>query len=217
MNEDIDLYEYLLSEATLLQAQKDRSWSTTYLGGHNPHPPPRPINIAYEDINMILSEDMTMLNAGSFFLRQSPWSEMLLDIWSDRAFINETIKADMFHEQGALYALITRHATIRNHVAFVSQTLFNAGFYNFRHGDLAVHFAGCATRHRCEMYWWEFTQVKKTGRRPEIDEHEGAVRYPPYIAHVQRLKKEKYEAERNKTAAGLPGLSLQLHEKAGVN
>lgn len=191
MNEDIDLDDHLLSEKALTAAQKDRDWSEKFRGGHNPNPPLRPVNIPYSEVNMILSEDMTMLNAGSFFIRRSEWSDMLLDIWSDQAFINETIADDMFHEQGALYALITRHATVRSHVAMVDQRLFNAGFYNWRKGDLAVHFAGCATRHRCNMYWWEFAQVKKTGRNPQIDDQEGAVNYPPYNAHLRRVQEEK--------------------------
>lgn len=168
MNEELDLFEYLLSEDALMKAQRDNEGDTDYRGRNGTLSLKRPVRIPYSDINLIVANDVNTLNAGSFFIRNCEWTRMLIDFWADR-FLREAYST-WFDEQGALFHMITEHAVIRNHTAFVNQNYFNAASYTWGPQDLAVHFAGCSYSKTCEALFWEFNEVKRTGRLPELAE-----------------------------------------------
>lgn len=168
MNEEIDLFEYLLSEDALMAAQKENEHDTDYRGRNGTLLQKRPVKIPYDDVNLIVANDVNTLNAGSFFIRNCEWTRMLIDFWADRLLRREY--STWFDEQGALFHMITEHAVIRNHTAFVPQNYFNAASYTWRPHDLAVHFAGCTWSKTCESLIWEFNEVKRTGRAPDLQD-----------------------------------------------
>lgn len=118
-----------------------------------------------ENIDLIVSQDLNGLNAGSFLIRRSQFTRMLLDMWADPLFTN----ADWIAlEQDSLAHLIFSHPMIREHVGFVEQHLINSYPYpgikngGFVDGGLVVHFAGCWVDNRCAEQWKEYWGKKMT-------------------------------------------------------
>jgi hypothetical protein len=98
-----------------------------------------------EEINLLISGDHNGINAGSFFLRRSAWTEIFLDLWLDPFYVAQTWPGK---EQDAIIHMIRNHKFIREHVGILPQRSINAyceGDENMRwhKGDLVVHFAGC--------------------------------------------------------------------------
>lgn len=77
------------------------------------------------------------VNAGQFFLRNSPWSAAFLkEWWGQTRFLH-----DPMQEQRALIHLLESRDLSR-HVRIVTQRRFNAFPSNYRSGDFLIHFAG---------------------------------------------------------------------------
>lgn len=77
-------------------------------------------------IDMILSQDCGGFNLGSFFMRRSPWSERLLDIWWDPVLYEQKHMDWEHKEQDALEHLYESQPYIRTHIAFTEQRRINA-------------------------------------------------------------------------------------------
>ena len=94
-------------------------------------------------INVIVPQDCGGFNLGSFFVRRSPWTDRLLDIWWDPVFYEQRHMEWEHKEQDALEYIYTNQPWIRPHVAFVPQRLVNA-FPNGACGDdRTIPDAGC--------------------------------------------------------------------------
>jgi len=105
-----------------------------------------PANPSVDDIHLLISGDHNGINAGSFFLRRSDWTEKIfLDLWLDPFYIDRDWAGK---EQDALIHIIEHHKFIRQHVGILPQRTINAyseggDEMGWRPGDLVVHFAGC--------------------------------------------------------------------------
>ncbi|KAI5779726.1 galactosyl transferase GMA12/MNN10 family-domain-containing protein [Geopyxis carbonaria] len=157
MNPEIDLNEHLLKHSVMKQkllGGKELETENRRKTGVKMVENPDPANV-----DLILAQDQNGVNAGSFFIRRSAWTQMLLDFWADPMFINTDWVA---LEQDALAHLIYTHPIIRNNVGLVVQNLINAYPLTNVHemgyspGDLVVHIAGCWVANRCESQWNDY-------------------------------------------------------------
>lgn len=106
-------------------------------------------------LDLLISQDYWGLNAGSFLIRRSQFIDLLLDYWSDPAFIDQKYT---FREQDTLSHLITTHSYIRKRVGVIPQRLLNSyvsskWWAGYEKGDLAIHFAGCWVKKNCNELW----------------------------------------------------------------
>ncbi|KAI9657760.1 MAG: alpha-1,6-mannosyltransferase [Bathelium mastoideum] len=134
-------------------------------------------------INLLVPQDCSGFNLGSFFVRRSSWSDRLMDLWWDPVWYEQKHMEWEHKEQDALEYLYRNQPWVRPHVAFVPQRTINsfppgacgdAGddpriHYQERDRDFLVNMAGCEWGRDCwgEMYnyrqlsnrlnrsWWE--------------------------------------------------------------
>lgn len=134
-------------------------------------------------INIIVPQDCSGFNLGSFFVRRSAWTDRLLDIWWDPVFYEQKHMEWEHKEQDALEHLYASQPWVRPHVAFIEQRMINSFppgacgekgedpriHYKEQDRDFVVNMAGCEWGRDCwgEMYnyrqlsnklnrnWWE--------------------------------------------------------------
>lgn len=134
-------------------------------------------------INLIVPQDCGGFNLGSFFIRRSPWTDRLLDVWWDPVGYEQKHMEWEHKEQDALEFLYINQPWIRPHTAFIPQRKINSFpegacsengndtriHYNKKDRDFVVNMAGCEWGRDCwgEMYnfrelsnylnrtWWE--------------------------------------------------------------
>jgi hypothetical protein len=112
----------------------------------------------WKDIDFIIAQDHNGLNAGSFLVRRSRYTEVLLDFWADPLLM---IQKWPGREQEALVHFLKYHPTFRTHLGLVPQRSINSyaeGGSNMKwqKGDVAVHFAGCWVGGKCQKWWTEY-------------------------------------------------------------
>ncbi|KAK3330209.1 glycosyltransferase family 34 protein [Apodospora peruviana] len=121
-----------------------------------------------ESINLVLPQDCSGFNLGSFFIRRSAWTDRLLDIWWDPVAYEQKHMEWEHKEQDALEQLYKAQPWIRKHTAFLPQRMINsfpAGacsengndsriHYDQKDRDFVVNMAGCEWGRDCwgEMY-----------------------------------------------------------------
>ena len=113
-------------------------------------------------LDFIASHDCSGYNAGSFLLRNTPWSRQFLK----RVFeLDMTLPHDAYyHEQSAMAYVISHFPEFAaDHVEWVPQRLVNAYGtgpcgYQYQDGDVLAHFPG--TKTRIPM----FREISKTGK-----------------------------------------------------
>lgn len=114
-----------------------------------------------EDINLIFSCDYNGVNAGIMLFRRSKWTEMLLDMWLDSFYIQQTWQA---REQDALVHMLAEHDVFWKHTGIVESRALNAyafaGEDDWHEGDLFVHFAGCWVENICASQWEKFWAMR---------------------------------------------------------
>lgn len=168
MNPEIDVAEHILSKRAL----KER---LSY-GRPLRNPEANFYNGAYmkkgevdiDNIDIVLCQDFFGLNAGSFFIRRSSFSALLLDLWDDPLYVKANF---VRREQDALINMFLYHESVQQHVGLVPQRLLNSyadkpeWVWAYVEGDFVVHFAGCNTRGRCNEVWK--THWEKRTRVPE--------------------------------------------------
>ncbi|TGZ76155.1 galactosyl transferase [Ascodesmis nigricans] len=170
MNSDIDLTEYLLSpEAMDKVLEKD----TDYVRGLRKLGLKTPKKYDLANIDLLVSNDLNGLNAGSFFIRRSAFTQILLRLWIDPLYMFQPWEG---REQEVLAHLINSHDWIRSHVGWVKQKWINA--YAFGGDDgwqwtkdcVVVHFAGCWVdgMDACKSRWNEF--MGKADQKLRVDE-----------------------------------------------
>ncbi|KAG5937734.1 hypothetical protein E4U60_001746 [Claviceps pazoutovae] len=121
-------------------------------------------------VNLMLSQDCSGFNLGSFFVRRSAWTERLLDIWWDPVAYEQNHMAWEHKEQDALESLYKNHAWVRKHTGFLPQRKINSFppaacgddtganntrfHYSQEDRDFVVNMAGCEWGRDCwgEMY-----------------------------------------------------------------
>lgn len=143
MTPTIDLGEHFLNPDPMFSKLKKepyklRGYENDALLDLPKHPDPN-------NINLLIAGDHNGINAGSFFLRRSDWTNMFLDIWLDPLYRGMDWAGK---EQDALIHMMQYHKIIGDHVGILPQRMMNAyseGDENMRWQpkDLAIHFAGC--------------------------------------------------------------------------
>ncbi|KAF2404271.1 hypothetical protein EJ06DRAFT_546212 [Trichodelitschia bisporula] len=156
MSPERDLHSSLLSQKGMLQSlnlgAQFLGLESVRLGLHMDTEP----DLA--NLDLLIAQDQNGINAGSFFLRRSHFTQWLLDMWVDPFFY----RMDWFgQEQQTLLHLIEHHKTLRDHLGLIKQRVANAypigpEYMKWQEGDLLVHFAGCWVDSSCQERWAEF-------------------------------------------------------------
>ncbi|PGH05913.1 mannan polymerase II complex MNN10 subunit [Blastomyces parvus] len=120
-------------------------------------------------VNLILTQDCSGFNLGSFIVRRSPWTERLLDMWWDPVLYEQKHMAWEHKEQDSLAHIYTNQPWVRPHVAFMPQRRMNSFppgacgdgtdrrfHYHRKERDFIVNMAGCEWGRDCwgEMYYY---------------------------------------------------------------
>lgn len=118
-------------------------------------------------IDIIVPQDCDGFNLGSFFVRRSPWTDHLLDVWWDPVHYEQRHMQWEHKEQDAFEYLYTSQPWVRPHTAFFEQRKMNSFpvgacgdkrdplfHYDARDRDFMVNMAGCEWGRDCwaEMY-----------------------------------------------------------------
>lgn len=133
-------------------------------------------------LNMLLTQDCSGFNLGSFFIRRSLWSDRLLDAWWDPVMYEQMHMEWEHKEQDALEYIYQSQPWVRSGIGFLPQRSINAFpagacgdgtdpvvHYQPNSRDFVVNMAGCKFGRDCwaEMYtyrelsewlsrtWWE--------------------------------------------------------------
>ncbi|ORY01017.1 galactosyl transferase [Basidiobolus meristosporus CBS 931.73] len=118
----------------------------------------------YADKDFVISWDCNGMNAGSFMIRNSPWSVDFLQ----RVYAPEFAHRFGYAEQGVFQYLYQTDEEVANHFYFVNQRKFNAfppeacgemdTVHTYREGDFLIHLAGCwvKSRNNCKERFNEF-------------------------------------------------------------
>lgn len=124
-----------------------------------------------QPINMILTQDCSGFSLGSFFVRRSQWTDLLLDIMWDPVFYEQKHMDWIHSEQSAFEYIYSTQAWVRSSVAIAPQRTFNSYplgacggssgdpriFYQKRSRDFLVNLAGCEWGRDC---WAEIMECK---------------------------------------------------------
>lgn len=196
----LDLNTFIMEPSYSLQSHIfSHLGKVTYrdINEYNPLNITHPFNASYLDteslnvrgddkansINLIVPQDCSGFNLGSFFVRRSTWTDRLLDVWWDPVGYEQKHMEWEHKEQDALEYLYQNHPWIRPHTAFIPQRMINSFpegacsekgndsriHYNKKERDFVVNMAGCEWGRDCwgEMYnfrelsnylnrtWWE--------------------------------------------------------------
>ncbi|KAI1916514.1 alpha-1,6-mannosyltransferase [Ophidiomyces ophidiicola] len=160
-------------------------------------------------INMIVPQDCSGFNLGSFMLRRSAWSDRLLDIWWDPVLYEQKHMEWEHKEQDSLEHLYTHQPWVRSHVAFVPQRRMNSFppgacgdgsnlgiHYQEKDRDFLVNMAGCEWGRDC---WGEMYQYRQLSNRLNRNPWE---KFKDGISEKWKKtfgKKEKKEKEKEKS------------------
>ncbi|KAK3952392.1 galactosyl transferase GMA12/MNN10 family-domain-containing protein [Pseudoneurospora amorphoporcata] len=119
-------------------------------------------------IHLMLSQDCSGFNLGSFFMRRGTWTDHLLDVWWDPVAYEQKHMEWEHKEQDALEQLYIAQPWIRKSTAFLPQRMINSFptgacsekgtdtriHYDQKDRDFLVNMAGCEWGRDCwgEMY-----------------------------------------------------------------
>ncbi|KAI4209840.1 MAG: hypothetical protein LQ351_007258 [Letrouitia transgressa] len=132
-------------------------------------------------IDLIIPQDCSGFNLGSFFIRRSTWTDRLLDIWWDPVGYEQKHMEWEHKEQDALEHLYINQPWIRTHTAFIPQRKINsfpAGacgdngedakiHYKEADRDFVVNMAGCEWGRDCWGEMYNFRELSnKLNRTP---------------------------------------------------
>ncbi|KAK2748784.1 alpha-1,6-mannosyltransferase [Myotisia sp. PD_48] len=185
----LDLHTFIMEPSYSLEHHilKDLS-ANTYrdINKFNPlnisHPPTQPyldtLSTSLEgdgkasSINIIVPQDCSGFNLGSFMIRRSAWTDRLLDIWWDPVLYEQKHMAWEHKEQDSLEHLYTNQPWIRPHVAFIEQRRINSFppgacgdgtdpkfHYQKKDRDFVVNMAGCQWGRDCWSEIYNYRQL----------------------------------------------------------
>ncbi|CCH57968.1 hypothetical protein TBLA_0A01680 [Henningerozyma blattae CBS 6284] len=139
-----------------------------------------PIDLPYvdykQDMNLLITQDCGGFNLGSFFIKNSEWSKLLLDVWWEPVMYEQRHMVWDHREQDALEELYRNEAWIRSKVGFLPLRAINSFppgacsesnddpryFYNEHDRDFVVNMAGCNFGRDC---WGEMKHYTSTMER----------------------------------------------------
>ncbi|PRT56179.1 Alpha-1,2-galactosyltransferase gmh3 [Wickerhamiella sorbophila] len=133
-----------------------------------------------EQTSFIFSPDLQSINAGSFFVKNTPATRAMLEFWGDPEYIYNEDHENKFglKEQDAFVKLYLRHKMFRDTTAIVPQAVLNSygpdddfPSRKAEWGDLVVHFAGRSSYDDYHVIWDKVykTRILGNGERAEPD------------------------------------------------
>lgn len=175
----LDLHTYIMAPSVLLEELfLNNLDNATYRTLENFNPLKIPTDLPYVDytspIDMIITQDCGGFNLGSFLMRRSAWSDMLLDLWWDPAIYEQKHMQWEHKEQDALESLYSSQAWIRERVAFLPLRSLNAfppgacsdmaddPQFFYKEGDFIINMAGCEYGRDC---WGEMEHYKALSKK----------------------------------------------------
>lgn len=171
----IDLESYIMEPQVALEEHIFNHLDKLYRNCSYYNPLNVDLDMQYLDdsqpIDLIISQDCGGFSLGSFFIRRSEWTELLLDVWWDPIFYEQKHMEWVHGEQQALEYLYRSQPWIRSRTGFGELRLFNAYpigacsdkaddsrfFYNRHDRDFVVNMAGCHFGRDC---WKEIEDFK---------------------------------------------------------
>lgn len=175
----LDLHTYIMEPQISLEKHfLNNLENSTYRTLDSFNPLDLPTDLPYlsfdKTIDMIITQDCGGFNLGSFLMRRSPWSEMLLDIWWDPAMYEQMHMQWEHKEQDALETLYSSQPWIREKIGFLPLRAINAfppgacsdqaddPQYFFQNHDFVVNMAGCEWGRDC---WGEMESYKALSKK----------------------------------------------------
>ncbi|XBW36459.1 hypothetical protein QEN19_002037 [Hanseniaspora menglaensis] len=126
-----------------------------------------PINIANIDYkerpDLLLTQDCTGFNLGSFMIRNTEWSSLLLDMWWDPAAYVQKHMVWEHREQDALESMYANQPWVRSKIAFIPLRSINSlppgacsdqanddkYLYSSKENDFVINMDGCSYGRDC--------------------------------------------------------------------
>lgn len=104
-----------------------------------------------EKIDIVITQDLNGINAGSMFFRNSDTMKLTVEFWSDGILLRYAQEKYRYLEQTLMLHTILTHPQLLQRVGFLRQGLINAytttspdGLWDtWQEGELVVHFAAC--------------------------------------------------------------------------
>ena len=175
----LDLHTYIMEPQISLETHfLNNLDNATYRSLTTFNPLNLPIDLPYTDysqpIDMLITQDCGGFNLGSFLMRRSEWSDMLLDVWWDPAMYEQMHMQWEHKEQDALETLYSTQPWIRERVGFLPLRTINAfpqgacsdqaddPQFFFKPHDFIVNMAGCEWGRDC---WGEMEHFKALSKR----------------------------------------------------
>ena len=99
-------------------------------------------------IDLIIAKDCNGINAGSYFLRKSEWTETFLQKWLSLMLRSDYENASLYQEQAALTELVRINwDNADKHILFVDQNLINSYLHagcghQYQNGEFVIHNPG---------------------------------------------------------------------------
>ncbi|KAF2400346.1 hypothetical protein EJ06DRAFT_477200 [Trichodelitschia bisporula] len=157
-----------------------------------------------ESINLLVPQDCSGFNLGSFFMRRSVWTDRLLDIWWDPVGYEQKHMEWEHKEQDALEYLYTNQPWIRPHVAFLPQRRINSFppgacgekgdnpkiHYSSLDRDFLVNMAGCEWGRDCWKEMYNYRQLSNRLNRNPWERFKDGIS-EGFEAMLKRKKVEK--------------------------
>lgn len=135
-----------------------------------------------ETLHLLLSQDCSGFNLGSFFLRRSVWTERLLDTWWDPVMYEQMHSRWEHKEQTALEYIYQSQPWVRNGVGFLPQRRINsfplgacgdennpAFHYQEADRDFVVNMAGCMFGRDCWTEIYTYRAISREHNRSPWD------------------------------------------------
>lgn len=167
MNPEIDIAEHVLSKHALTErltyGRPLRNAESLFFNGAYM----KKGEVDIDNLDIVMCQDIVGFNTGSFFLRRSAFTSMLLNLLDDPLVIPNNAMTD---EHDPLIQMFLFHDFIQPHVGLLPQRLLNAYqgkteyIWSYSEGDFVINFPGCINGDKCDENWeinWE-----KRGRVP---------------------------------------------------
>lgn len=139
-------------------------------------------------LNMLLTQDCSGFNLGSFFLRRSLWTDRLLDAWWDPVMYEQKHMQWEHKEQDALEYIYQSQPWVRSSVGFLPQRRINSFppgacgeeispriHYQEEDRDLVVNMAGCMFGRDCWAEIYEYRALSNEHNRSRWERIQGGL------------------------------------------
>ncbi|KAJ5091124.1 hypothetical protein NUU61_005994 [Penicillium alfredii] len=142
-----------------------------------------------DSLNMLLTQDCSGFNLGSFFVRRSLWTDRMLDAWWDPVMYEQKHMDWEHKEQDALEYIYQNQPWVRSSVGFLPQRSINAFppgacgeadeqvvRYQESAHDLVVNMAGCIFGRDCWAEMYNYRELSKRLNRTRWERAKDALR-----------------------------------------